>query len=158
MYMEKMQAILLDLNEAIQHPDITVFETILSFRPFIDFLRQSAEEAEPAKAAMLRAALGQFTKHPELMDTLPVTDAYRYPGILEQVRMLLTPALSGAKEDIWALSLPATPYIFYGTQSFYNLLSDTATGLIIDNILDYSTEQWKEKRLTNIYGVILQKL
>ncbi len=156
--MEKMQAVLLDLNEAIQHPDITVFNTSLSFGPFIEFLRKSMEEASPVQAAICRPALELFSKYPELAGELPITEVLRYPDILEQVHALLTPVVSAGRDDIWALSLPASPYIFYGTVPFYDLVSDACTGKIKDNLLSYSTEVWKEKRLTNIYAAILQKL
>ncbi len=156
--MEKMQAVLLDLNEAIQHTNVTVLKTALSFGPFIDFLEKSAEEVEPLKASIARSALQLFSKYPELRGRLPVADISRYPDVLEQVHALLTPALPAGKEEIWALSLPASPHIFYGTASFYNLMTEPATGKIKDNILSYSAELWKEKRLTNIYAVILQKL
>src|SRR5882724_11922592 len=110
--MEKMQAVLLDLNEAIQHPDVTVFKTTLSFGPFIEFLTKSKEEADPLKASICRTALDMFSNYPELAGELPVTETSRYPDILEQVHMLLTPVLPAGKEDLWALCLPASPYLF----------------------------------------------
>src|SRR4051812_1604754 len=113
--MEKMQASLLDLNEAIRHMDLAVFKPVLSFRTFIDFLKKSAVEADPVKAVICRAALDEFAKHPELAGEIPVTNAGKYQHLLEHIHALITPPLSSGRQELWGLSLPMTPYFFYGT-------------------------------------------
>ncbi|MBS1566689.1 MAG: GAF domain-containing protein [Bacteroidetes bacterium] len=156
--MEKMQASLLDLNETIRHKDLAVFKPVLTFRTFIDYLKKSAVEADPVKAAICRAALEEFNKHPELTGEIPVTDAVKYQHLLEHIHGLITAPLSSGQEDLWALSLPMTPYIFYGTEAVYNFLCCEGTLRAKSNLAAYSADQWKEKKLTNIYSVILEKL
>jgi hypothetical protein len=156
--MEKMQASLLDLNETIQHTDVAVFKPILSFRSFIDFLKKSAVEADPVKAGICQAALDEFAKYPELAGSVPVTDTAKYSSLLEYIHALLTPPLSSGKEEIWGITLPMTPYFFYGTSSLFHFLCCEGSMRAKSNLVDYSAEQWKEKRLTNIYSVILDKL
>ncbi|HSC36989.1 MAG TPA: hypothetical protein VLD19_03930, partial [Chitinophagaceae bacterium] len=155
--MEQMQASLLDLNQAIQHQDINVFKTTLTFRHFIDFLKETAEVAEPVQAALCRATLDRFAEYPELYGTVPVENMVHYQGLLDHVHALLTPTLPAVKQPLWAMSLAATPHMFYGTATFYNLLC-TGAGKPKNTLITYSADQWKEKRLTNIYSMILEKL
>jgi hypothetical protein len=156
--MEKMQASLLDLNEAIRHMDLAVFKPVLSFRTFIDFLKKSAVEADAVKAVICRAALAEFAKYPELAGEIPVADAGKYHHLLEHVHALITPPLFPGKQELWALSLPMTPYFFYGTSPLYNFLCAEGAVKAKSNLAAYSADEWKEKRLTNIYSVVLDKL
>jgi len=110
--MEKLQASLLNLLEAVQTGSRPELKTTLSFRPFIEYLRRNAEQADPIKAAICRAALDQFLEYPDLKDQIPVEDAARYQPLLEQVYALITPAMPVGDENPWALSLPALPYFF----------------------------------------------
>ena len=152
--MEKLQASLLNLDESILHQNKPVFKTALSFRSFIEYLRKNIEESGSVKAAMCRLALNQFLEYPELNDEIPIEEAARYGPLLEQIYALLTPALPEGGENPWALSLAAIPYFFYGTTSFYNL----GFGKPASSAEAYTAEQWKEKRLHNVYTVILDKL
>jgi len=156
--MEKMQASLLDLNDAIRHRDLAVFKPILSFRTFVDFLKKSAVEADPVKAAICRAALDEFEKHPEMAGEIPVAHAGKYQHLLQQVHALITPPLSSGRQDFWGLSLPMTPYFFYGTAALYQFLCKEGAAKAKSDLAAYSADEWKEKRLTNIYSVILDKL
>lgn len=156
--MENMQASLLDLNDTIRHTDIAVFKPILSFRSFIDFLKRNAVEADPVKAAICQAALSEFEQYPELSAEVPVAETGKYRRVLEQVHALITPPLSSGKEELWGLSLPMTPYFFYGTSALFNYLCCDGTAKARSNLVAYSADKWKEKRLTNIYSVILDKL
>lgn len=95
----------------------------LSLDRFIAHLEQMTREVEDAKREMFTFILEKFLTAKETYGPLTDDNLSRYSNVLFYTYNLLVPPLIDEKESLWALAAPLGGKIYYGTNSFYQLLN-----------------------------------
>src|SRR5689334_16141332 len=88
-------------------------ETVLSFRPYIDYLKKRKDETDCHKSRVFNYVVEQFEQHPELLNGIDVENVHKYSEQLLLIYTTLSPVISEEDKHLWALSLPIRPVLFY---------------------------------------------
>jgi hypothetical protein len=129
----------------------------LTFRPFIDYLKQRKQETTCAKHRFFNYVIEQFEQHPELLDIIDVNEVSKYQEQLQLVYNTMAPIVEDEHTHRWALCMPLAPIIFYSTHAYFTLVADIATGGIRQSIKDKDPESLRRNQLEFIYSLILEK-
>ena len=132
-------------------PDI-----VLTFRPFIDYLRKRKEESNSHKSRFFSFVVEQFEKYPELLGPVDINRVKDYAELMQLIYSMLSPIVENEEKHRWALSLPLKPVIFYSTNAYFKLVTDIATGNLHKSIATNS-EEIRKHRLEFTYSLILEK-
>ncbi len=133
--------------------------SVVSFKPFIDYISETIQTETKAKHPFYRFILDKFQEYPELYGDISLENIGHYEDILELVASSVLPLIEDKQETIWALGNAFTPDIFYGSQSFYQLIKLGCPGAVrisLTNTLDKEEVARRYKRLQ--YAFILEKL
>ncbi len=133
-------------------------ETVLSFRPFVEYLKKRKSEAVCHKSRYFAWVVEQFEKTPELLESIDLEQVKNYSEQLQLVYGTVSPIIEDEESHFWALSLPLTPVIFYSTNAYFNLVTNITTGKIHKSITSRSPQELKRNQLEFIYSLILEKL
>ncbi len=132
-------------------------ETVLTFRPFIDYLRKRKEETNCHKSRFFSFVVEQFEKHPELLEPIDVTDVKKHAELMQLIYSMLSPIVEDENIHRWALCLPLRPVVFYSTNAYTNLVTNIATGNLRKSIATKSPEEIKNNQLEFAFSLILEK-
>lgn len=133
-------------------------QTVLSLGRFCRFLESRIDAESGAKKQFFKDILKKIRQFPELEKELSLEAMIQHKETLEYIYLTLTAPVTDEKEKFWALSVPLSPIIFYGTKALYHFLTDregTLKGSIVGS-MD------KEEKIHNIesivYTLALQRL
>ena len=130
--------------------------TRLSFKPFLDYLRAQIAVETTIKRELLQYALDKFNAYPELDTDMPLEDLGRYREVFDILFVLLSSILEDEKDSYWGLSVPMTPLVFYGTDLFFDLLSNADTQQ--KKIATEESERFFERqKLEHFYSYVLDR-
>lgn len=146
------------LNMAQQVMLKRVPETALSFRPFVEYLKERIGETDCHKSRYFKYVVEQFEKTPELLQAVDVTNIKNYTDQLQLIYGTVSPIIENEETHRWALSLPLRPVVFYSTNSYYNLVTSLATGNVRKSLADKDPDLLKKNQLEFTYSLILEKL
>ena len=132
-------------------------ETVLTFRPFIDYLKKRKEDANCRKSSFFSFVIEQFDQHPELLQPVDVNDLKKYEEQLLLIYSTLSPLVEDEEIHRWALCMPLKPVIFYSTNAYFNLVANIATGSLRKSIVSKSPEEIRNNRLEFMFSLILEK-
>lgn len=133
-------------------------QTVLSLNRFAQFLRERLENEKGVKVRFFEHILEQIGKFPELENEVSLDNIGDYKEVLEYVHMALLPPVTDEKEKYWALSLPFSPVIFYGTRAIYHFLTDKQ-GFLRGSIIHSMNEKQKIRHIQTIcYTLALDRL
>ena len=147
--------------EITPNPGSSLFrgEVEVTFRHFISYLEKRVVEENSVKKNFFAYVLRKFKAKKELRETVSLENISKYKDELTLLYSLLMPVISKEKEEYWALAAPVTPIVFYGTNTFYDLLRDDSTGTIKCNFSSQVLDKQQESRkVQHIYSFILHKL
>jgi len=131
--------------------------TELSVLPFVRFLEEKITDGSGVRVQQLRYILEQIKEFPGWDKEIPLDKIHEYRELFELIRVTLAAPLTDEHEDLWALSIPFTPRLFFGTEALYNFLQDR-DGTVKRNIVeDTGIEHKEQTRLTFIYSMILSR-
>ncbi|RYG31842.1 MAG: hypothetical protein EOO01_34940, partial [Chitinophagaceae bacterium] len=133
-------------------------QTVLTFKPFINFLKNRHDETSVHKNRFFSFVIEQFEKNPELLKPIAPEKIKDYPDHMQLIYSMVSPVIEDEEKHRWALCLPLKPLVFYGTNAYFNLVSDVATGVLRKSIATKSPEEVKRSRHEFIYSLILEKL
>lgn len=133
-------------------------QTVLTFKPFINFLKNRHDETSVHKNRFFSFVIEQFEKNPELLKPIAPEKIKDYPDHMQLIYSMVSPVIEDEEKHRWALCLPLKPLVFYGTNAYFNLVSDVATGVLRKSIATKSPEELKRSRHEFIYSLILEKL
>jgi len=152
-----MQTSLLDIEgELSQH---FVGRTNLSFRRFVEYLKHRIETEQSVRTKFYRFALKKFEMHPEVTSIIKPEETEKYSELFELVYASLLPLTFDENSNLWGLSVPLMPKIFYGTNALYELLVDKQTGKPRSAAVIPMEEQGMRKhRIEMIYALLLERL
>jgi hypothetical protein len=126
---------------------------VLSFQPFLNWLRQRAAEEKTAKRFLYEKAVERFEAESDLPADIPVEEIFQYAELLEWMYACITQAAQPEEEIMWSLWVPARPLLFYGTDAFYELIQQHKIDLN-----HRSPEDFRREQLQMVYTFILRKL
>jgi len=133
-------------------------ETVLSLGRFAAFIRERLQQEKGVKVRFFEYMLEQFAAYPELEKEVPLEKIVEYKEVLEYIQLALLPPVVDESEKYWALSLPFSPVIFYGTRAIYHFLTDKQ-GFLRGSIIHSMTEEEKILHLQSIcYTLALDRL
>jgi hypothetical protein len=133
-------------------------ESCLSFRGFINYLKERRLHEKTMRVKYLDFVIHHFEQRLEGKDIIDIHEMNQYTDLLELIYASVFPALAGENENVWALGVPVTPTIFYGTEPFYDLLRDPASHEVKACMMDKMDKERKKINLELIYSLILRKL
>ena len=145
------------VNMAQQTKDERYAETVLTFRPFIDYLRKRKEETTCHKSRFFSFVVEQFEKHPELLQPIDVNKVKEHAELMQLIYTMLSPIVEDEEVHHWALCLPLKPVVFYSTNAYLKLVTNIATGNLRKSIETKSPEELKRDQLEFTFSLILEK-
>lgn len=153
-----MQATILNISEKeADHNSLP--EIQLSFKHFINYLKNRIENEESVKKEFFNYVLQRFLSIEKLSGHLLPEEIIQYKEELTLVYSLLMPVIAEEEKSYWALGLPLSPSVFYGTNAFYDLLRDCTTGeMYCDIVEETNWKEQKEQKQQMVYSFILKKL
>lgn len=129
------------------------------FRKFINSVKVAAKGEPSLKNLYLETAAELLTAEPGFLEILPVQQTLEFKKQLKIVYNLLLPSLSQEENIVWAIGVPLSPIVFYGTDSFYSLVTDQQTGKIKSEMISDASVSFPDKdNLVMIYAFILEQL
>ena len=151
-----MQNAILNIAEKLEGADL--LDSELSFRRFVNFLKDRRLHEKTMKAKYLEFVISHFEHRLGGEDVIPAEEIGRYEDLMELIYSALFPAIEDERDNSWALSAPMRPLIFYGTDPFYNFLRDPQTGEPRASMIDKNKETRKSINLEFTYSFILKRL
>ncbi len=146
------------LNMARQPMLEYIPETVLTFRPFIDFLKKRRDESNCHKSRFFSFVIEQFEKNPELLQPIDVNDVSKYADHLQLIYSMVSPVIEDEDKHPWALCLPLKPVVFYSTNAYSKLVTNIETGRLHKSIISKSPGEIKRNQLEFTFSLILEKL
>lgn len=134
-------------------------QAVLSLHRFAVMLREKvAAGGQGVRTRFFAYILDQLARHPELEKEVSLERIEEYTDLLEYIQLALLPPVTDENEKYWALSLPFSPVIFYGTRAFYHFLTDKQ-GVLRGSLIHSMTEQQKVEHFKTIcYTLALERL
>lgn len=133
-------------------------ETVLSFRPFVEYLKKRKGETDCHKSRYFAYVVEQFEKAPELLRSIDVEKVKNYTDQLQLIYGTVSPIIENEESHRWALCLPLSPVVFYSTNAYFNLVTSIATGNVRKSIASKTPEGLKRNQLEFTYSLVLEKL
>src|SRR5215210_6925024 len=110
-----MQNTLLEIEENLSHHFTGHIN--ISFKKFVEYLECRIRTEQSVRTKFYKLALKKFEQHAELSSTIAPEEIGKYQDILELVYATLLPITFDENCNLWALSTPLLPKIFYGTNA-----------------------------------------
>ena len=151
-----MQNAILNIAEKLEGAEL--LDSALSFRRFVNFLKDRRLHEKTMKAKYLEFVISHFEHRLGGKDLISTDEIGRYEDLMELIYSALFPAIEDERENSWALSAPMRPLIFYGTDPFYNFLRDPLTGEPRASMIDKDKNTRKSINLEFTYSFILKRL
>jgi hypothetical protein len=129
----------------------------LSFRPFLDYVRQRLQDQDSIKKDIYELILEKFAAYPELEDSIPVEATGKYKSLLDLLYIVLSTVIEDDKKVYWGLAVPVTPIIFYGSNPLYDLLLQAGTQNLNKEMLGDKDRLVREKK-EMLYSFVLERL
>jgi GAF domain-containing protein len=133
-------------------------DTQLSFRGFIGFLKARRLMKKTQKVKYLDFLVHHFEERLKGKDLLEPEEMQQYVDLLELMYGSIFPPIADERDNLWALGIPMKPVIIYGTDSFYDLLLDPASGKLRASMIDPEEKERHKLNMDTIYSVILNRL
>ena len=131
-------------------------DSVLSFQPFAEYISDKLAKEQTIKQKIYGFVMEKLKQLPSLDKPIDIQDTGNYAELFELIYAALTGITTEDEEKLWALGVPFTPIIYYGTDDLYELMVDKATGEINSYMVKDITENEK-RRLALIYSIILQR-
>lgn len=129
----------------------------LSFRPFLDYVRQRLQDRDAIKTDIYELILEKFAAYPELEGTIPVESVGKYKKLLDLLFITLSTVIEDEKNIYWGLSVPVTPVIFYGSDRLYDLMVVAGTRQFNEELFGDKERLIREKT-EMLYSFVLERL
>lgn len=150
-----MKVKLIDLSQ--EEPYFNQVRTSIKIVPFHDFLIQRLKEENNPRQSFFEQSMEQFKEVADWDQEITPENLFRFRKIFDIIYFTFTPPIFSDLENIWALAAPIKEKFFYGTDVFYNLLTNT-DGTLKKNLINREgllRIAQRKKRI--IYSLILQQ-
>ncbi|WP_118951895.1 GAF domain-containing protein [Taibaiella helva] len=134
-------------------------ESTLSLVPFVRFLKEKIDKGGTGmRVKQLRYVVDRIMAFPGWDQEIPLDQVEAYREVFELIYITLAAPIVDENEDLWALSVPFNPQLFFGTNALYSFLEDGRGGIKKEMVPAIDLEDKRKMRLANIYSLALQKL
>lgn len=130
----------------------------LSFKGFVRFLHERRQVEKTMRVKFLDMVIHYFEERLQGKYCVTLEEIGQYGDLLELVFMAIFPPLADEGETAWALSVPVTPVIFYGTDPFYDKLRDPVTHEQKTCMMESGHTVRKKVNIELVYSLILKRL
>ena len=151
-----MQNVILNIAKELEGSDL--IDSHVSFRGFIDFLKARLPDEKTMKAKYLDFVIHHFEHRLEGKERIEEAQLAEYQDLLELIYSTIFPVIEDERNNLWALAVPFKPVIFYGTESFYDLLRDPETNDMKACMIDKTEKVRNKINFELVYSVILRRL
>ncbi|MBO9573508.1 MAG: hypothetical protein J7497_15065, partial [Chitinophagaceae bacterium] len=149
-----MQQKVLNILELEEIPQTTATSN-LSFKPFLDFIRSRVGDEKGFRKEIYNKALESFSAYSELEGRVDLSTLDNYKEQLDLLYAVLNSSIEDESKLYWALGVPVSPVIFYGSSAFYSLMTADANGF---NICQFDDPAVFTKQVTeHFYSFILRR-
>ena len=131
-------------------------DTAISFKKYIEHLKERIGAETTVRKKFFEMVLDNLLADPAFQKPITTSDVERYKSQLDLVYGMLIPPIADEKNVLWALSAPINPTIFYGTDAFYNLLTESSTGNLRCDLESVNQGSVRQKVMM-IYSMIFEK-
>jgi hypothetical protein len=128
----------------------------LSFKPFLDYIRERLDDTQTIKKEIYQLIIHRFSKFPELEGEVKLEDVGKYKDLLDLLYIALSTVVEDEKNVVWGLSTPISPAIFYGSDSLYKLMMEAVSQRMNPDIFPDVKKFHREKSAT-IYTLLLDQ-
>jgi hypothetical protein len=154
----KMKAIILDLTDESESNEVAL-STSVSFKRFIDFVKECAQIETSTRRVYLESAVERMTVEPGFYNIKTIQEASAFEPLLKIIYDLLTPSLQPGENIVWAIGIPLSPVLFYGTDRLYNIVMDPITGERRTELMYVQVKSlYEQNQLLTVYSLILERL
>ncbi|HUP11748.1 MAG TPA: GAF domain-containing protein, partial [Niastella sp.] len=150
-----MQTMTININEKFTLPQL---DTAFSLRPFINFLKKSLKNDSSLKDKLTAFLLEKLAEFPELEGDVALEKIDKYRDILELIFVSMSNVTEDETRLPWALGMPLRPLFVYGTNAFYNLMTDAKKHQIKDAVVQGDEKMMKLRNLRIAYSFILERV
>jgi hypothetical protein len=133
-------------------------ESRISFRGFITFLKERRLTEKTFKIKYLDFVIHHFESRLAGVEIIELGQLAQFDDLLELIYATLFPAIEDERDNLWALSVPIKPTMFYGTDAFYDLLRDPVSCALKACMIDKKEKVRKKINIELVYSVILRRL
>ncbi|PZR22531.1 MAG: GAF domain-containing protein [Citrobacter freundii] len=151
-----MQAKVLDIVPVPFPPPMP--EIVLSFGPFIEYLRKRKDQSDCHKSKFFSYVIEEFERHPELLKEMKPEDVEKYADQLQLIYLCLSPIVENEEDHYWAISMPIRPVLLYSTNALYRFVQDMFSDKITSDQIPHTVEDIKREKLEYNYSFILERL
>jgi GAF domain-containing protein len=132
--------------------------SVVSFTPYIDFLKQQAAASNGMKVKFYRFIIRKFEQHPILL--APIEDLSilkEYGDLLQLVDATIFPLVYEEENNLFALTPPMTFEMFYFSKGMYDTIVDKKTGFMKQLHRSFSKESFRNRKESFLYHFILEQ-
>lgn len=130
----------------------------LSFDGFIKFLKGRLLLDKTMRAKFLDFVIHHFEERLGDKHFIPLEEISQYGDLLELIFASIFPPVTNEGESAWALGVPVTPIIFYGTDPFYDKLRDPVTKETKACMIEKGQLERKKMNIELVYSLILDRV
>ena len=130
----------------------------ISFSAFVHFLQERRREEKTMRVKYLDYVISFFEQRLGGINIIELDEIGQYGDLLELMYSCIFPAVADERQFAWALGVPVTPIIFYGTDPFYDKLRDPVTHLPKACMVEKGELERKKLNWELIYSMVLQRL
>ncbi|WP_106522092.1 GAF domain-containing protein [Taibaiella chishuiensis] len=147
------------LNIAEKSTHMKPIRSSFSIRPFVDFLREKiASGSTGLRMQQLQSVLDRIMEFEDWDQEISPEKAPAFQELFELIYMTFSAPITDENENVWALAMPFTPNIYFGTNALYRFMEKQA-GEVKDSLMSAEKRAEKEMtRLSMIYALIFKKL
>ncbi len=150
-----MHTTILDL--ASEYLQASSAESVLTFRPFLNYIKNLKEKSSGNKTRLLSYIIEKYEQHPELLGPVDVACVKDHEPLLELIYSILSPLIEDEELHYWALSMPLRPVMFYSTNAYFNMVSHITQGKLTKQLSGEKLEKVRYNQLEFSYSLILEK-
>lgn len=132
-------------------------DSVISFRPFIEYVRQRTLEDKSVKAGFSRQILAEFEQVASTTSEISLEKLPQFQTLFELMYAYLTPLTEGERSLAWGVTFPLNPRIICGTDDLYKHLT-MDDGRINVDFFSKTADTYRSESLQHIYSLILKKL
>ncbi len=130
----------------------------LSFRGFVNFLKQRLLVEKTMRVKFLDMVIHYFEDRLKGKYAVSLEEIGGYGDLLELMFTSIFPPVADERESAWALSVPVTPVVFYGTDPFYDKLRDPVSHEMKACMMESGHTVRKKVNLELVYSLVLKRL
>lgn len=147
------------LNLLEKNPVAKPTRSSFSIKPFVDFLKEKIDSGSiGVRTQQLQFVLDRILEFKDWDKEITPERAPDFQEIFELIYITFSAPITDENEIVWALAMPFTPNIFFGTNALYDFLEKQSADLQ-DSMMNPEKKAEKElSRLSMIYALIFKKL